>query len=95
MSSKITIDRIAVAPEAFAILSSEAFAILGGSKVAYVKTIRSEDAAVLYPDAPLLAPGQIIFALHAADGTPITLAESRESAVADAASYQLETLSLH
>ena len=43
----------------------------------------------------MLAPGYQVFVLHAADGTPILLAESRESAMADAANKQLETVSLH
>jgi len=33
--------------------------------------------------------------LHAADGTPILLADSREAALADAASQQIETVSVH
>jgi hypothetical protein len=33
--------------------------------------------------------------LHAADGTPILLADSWEAAMADAASQQIETVSLH
>jgi hypothetical protein len=33
--------------------------------------------------------------LHAADGTPIMLAESREAVMADAAQREIETVSLH
>jgi hypothetical protein len=76
-------------------MSPDAFAVLGGSRFAYVKEVRSEDVALLYPEAPPLAPGQRVFALHAADGTPILLAESRETAVEDALSHKLETVSLH
>ena len=43
----------------------------------------------------MLAPGHQVFVLHAADGSPILLAESREAAMADAASNQLETVSVH
>ena len=46
-------------------------------------------------EAPLLAPGQRVFVLHGADGGPILLAGSREAAIADAASRQIETLSIH
>lgn len=77
------------------VLSPEAFAVLGGSQVAYVKEIRSEDVAALYPQAPALAPGQRIFALHAADGTPIVLAESRQTAINDALDQRLEVMSVH
>lgn len=78
-----------------AALSTDAFAVRGDSHIAYVKEVRSEDVAMLYPEAPLLAPGQRVFALHLADGTPIVLADSRESAIADAAKHRLETVSLH
>ncbi len=73
----------------------EAFAVLGASRIAYIKIVRSDEVASRYPGAPRLAPGAQVFALHAADGTPIVLAGSRESALAGAASHQLETVSLH
>ena len=59
-----------------------------------VKTIRSEDVKLLFPEAPQLAPGQL-FALHAADGTPIMVTDSHEAAVANAWSHELETVSVH
>ena len=77
------------------IMSPEAFAILGGSTVAYVKPIRSEDVPSIYPQAPQLEPGLALFALHAADGTPIIITESRAAAVASAMSHDLETVSVH
>ena len=41
-------------------------------------------------------PGAIeLFVLHAADGTPIMLTDSREAAVANAWSHELETVSVH
>jgi hypothetical protein len=36
-----------------------------------------------------------LFALCAADGTPIAIADSRAAVVADAESHQLETMSVH
>jgi hypothetical protein len=76
-------------------ISPEALAILGGGKIAYIKEIRSEDVPALFPQAPALAPGMQLFALHAADGTPIMLTDSREAAVANAWSNELETVSVH
>ncbi len=76
-------------------LSSEAFAMLGGSRVAYVKAIRSEDVPRIYPQAPHLEPGLALFALHAADGTPILITDSREAAIAGAASQDLDAVSVH
>ena len=49
-------------------ISPEALALLGGGKIAYVKTIRSEDVRAMFPQAPELQPGMELFALHAADG---------------------------
>ncbi len=76
-------------------MSTQDFAVLGGGKIAYVKAIRSEQVNELYPTAPELQPGMQLFALHAADGTPIMVTDSRESAVANAWSHELETVSVH
>jgi hypothetical protein len=76
-------------------ISPEALAHLGGGRIAYVKAIRSEDVKSLFPQAPDLAPGMQLFALHAADGTPIMVTDSRESAVASAFTHELETVSVH
>jgi hypothetical protein len=77
------------------VMSADAFAVLGGSKVAYVKAIRSEDVPFIYPRAPQLAPGLALFALHAADGTPMMITDSREAAIAGAACHDLDTVSVH
>jgi len=76
-------------------ISVEALAGLGDGKIAYIKSIRSEDVRTLFPQAPQLAPGLKLFALHAADGTPIMVTDSREAALANASDHQLETVSVH
>ena len=76
-------------------ISPEALALLGGGKIAYVKAIRSEEVRSLFPQAPQIAPGMQLFALHAADGTPIMLTDTREAALANAWSQELETVSVH
>ena len=63
-------------------VSTETLATLGEGHIAYVKQIRSEDVPGLFPQAPKIAPGLKLFALHAADGTPIMLTDSREAAIA-------------
>src|SRR3569623_527305 len=63
-------------------LSPETLATLGEGHIAYVKQIRSEDVPGLFPEAPKIAPGLKLFALHAADGTPIMLTDSHEAAPA-------------
>ena len=76
-------------------VSKDALAQLGEGMIAYVKLIRSEDVANLFPQAPQIAPGLKLFALHAADGTPIMLTDSREAAVANAWSHELQAVSVH
>ena len=76
-------------------ITPQALAILGGGRLAYVKPIRSEDVHTLYPQAPEMQPGLRLFALHAADGTPILVTDSREAAVANAMTHELETVSVH
>jgi len=78
-----------------AAMTPQAFAVLGGGRIAYVKPIRSEDVHTLYPEAPEMEPGLRLFALHAADGTPILVTDSREAAVANARTHELETVSVH
>jgi len=77
------------------LISPEALALLGGGKIAYVKMIRSEDVRKQFPQAPQLAPGTLLYSLHAADGTPILLTDSREAAIANAWSQELEAVSVH
>jgi hypothetical protein len=76
-------------------LSPEAFAVLGGGQVAYVREINSEEVKGLFPQAPQMAPGMKLFSLHAADGTPIIITDSREAAVANAREHELDTVSVH
>jgi hypothetical protein len=76
-------------------ISREALAHLGDGEIAYIKTIRSEDVPAMFPQAPEIAPGLKLFALHAADGTPIMITDSLEAAVANAWSNELQTLSVH
>lgn len=76
-------------------VSPETLATLGEGHIAYVKQIRSEDVPDLFPQAPKIAPGLKLFALHSADGTPIMLTDSREAAIANAWSNELQAVSVH
>ena len=77
------------------LLSPEAFASLGESSIGYVRQMRSEEAEILYPQAPQLIPGLTVFVLHAADGTPLVITDSFQEATRDAAGHRLETVSVH
>jgi len=76
-------------------MSPEALAQLGDGEIAYLKPMRSEDVRALFPQVPDIEPGLQLFALHAADGTPIMLTDSREAALANAESQELEMVSVH
>ena len=77
------------------VITQDALAHLGDGRLAYVRTIKSEDVATMFPQAPKIAPGIKLFALHAADGTPIMLTDSREAAIANAWSNELQAVSVH
>jgi len=68
---------------------------LGLGEMAYVKPLRSDDVARLFPQAPKLQPGMELFALLSASGEPIVLTDSRDAAVANAWAHDLTTVSLH
>jgi hypothetical protein len=78
-------------------ITPEALAHMGDGEIAYVKTIRSEEIRTLFPQVAEMGiePGMKLFALHAADGTPIMLTDSREAAFANAVSQELEMVSVH
>jgi hypothetical protein len=76
-------------------ISAEALAMLGGGKIAYIRQVSWEEAQSHFPQVPRLEPGTLLYALHAADGTPIMLTDSREAAIANAWQQELQTVSLH
>ena len=77
------------------LITQDALAHLGDGQLAYVKAVSSEDVARLFPQAPKVEPGIKLFVLHAADGTPIMLTDTREAALANAWSQELEPVSVH
>ncbi|HEY0235055.1 MAG TPA: DUF1150 domain-containing protein [Afipia sp.] len=76
-------------------LTSEQLASLGGGQVAYLRPMQSEEVNRLFPAAPALQPGLKLFALLAADGSPIAVTQSRDAAVANAMEHELEMVSVH
>jgi hypothetical protein len=76
-------------------LTAAELAALGNGEVAYVKAMRSEDIARVFPQAPEIEPGRQLFALLSADGSPILLADNRDTAAANAWAHDLKTVSVH
>jgi hypothetical protein len=71
------------------------FAVLGGGKIAYVRPMMSDEAKDLFPGMPPVTPGLKLWALLAADGTPIMLSDSRAAVELNAHEHDLETVSIH
>lgn len=91
MSDKMNNDKTIEPNSTHPAITQDALAHLGDGRLAYVKPIRSEDVAGMFPQAP----GIKLFVLHAADGTPIMLTDTREAALANAWSQELEAVSVH
>ncbi|WP_291745816.1 DUF1150 domain-containing protein [Bauldia sp.] len=77
------------------IMTAETFAGLGGGKVAYVRSLKSDQAKSLFPGLPPVAPDLELWALLGADGTPIMLADNRDAVVMNAHEHDLEMVSIH
>jgi hypothetical protein len=80
--------------EVAAMMTLQAFAVLGNGQIGYVKPIRSENVMRLFPELTL-APGIELFALHAADGTPLMVTANRAAAIASAREYMIDPVSVH
>ncbi|WP_420393761.1 DUF1150 family protein [Acuticoccus sp.] len=76
-------------------ISPQMLADLGSGYVAYVRTFLSEEVNALFPQAPAMAPGQKLWALLSANGTPILLADTPQAVLANAAEHNLLTVSVH
>ncbi|MET0568680.1 MAG: DUF1150 domain-containing protein [Hyphomicrobiaceae bacterium] len=76
-------------------MSQIELARLGGGQIAYIKELTSEEARQMFPAVEGLPSGIDLFALHAADGTPIALTDSRQAAVSHAMGDELQIASIH
>lgn len=81
--------------ETEAAMSAIEFAQLGDGEVAYIRQIDSEQAQDLFPALRGLPKGIDLFAVVSADGTPLSLTDSRNSAVANAIQNDLQPVSVH
>ena len=91
MTNDKTIEMNTVHP----LITQDALAHLGDGRLAYVKTVRSEDVAHMFPQAPKIEPGIKLFALHAADGTPLTVVADRHLAFATVSQHDMQAMSVH
>jgi hypothetical protein len=71
------------------------FTHFGEGKFAYIKTLHRDEAYRLFPSLDEIYEDSPLYSLHAADGTPLMLTDSRAEALADARENDLEALSVH
>ena len=77
------------------VMSMSELAKLGGGKVAYIKVMTADEAKEMFPAIEGLPTGINLFALHAADGTPLALTDSHQAAVGHAMGDELEIAAVH
>lgn len=79
-------------------MSEIEFAALGDGHIAYIKTLKTREAQIIYPQVEGLAelPADVlIFAVHSADGTPLALTDTHFAAIENVKEHNLELVSLH
>lgn len=68
---------------------------LGDGEVAYIKLLEPGEADDLFPGLDGIPAGINLYALTAADGTPLALTDSRSAALAHAVDGELDVASVH
>ena len=77
------------------VMSMTEFAKLGGGTVAYIRVMTSREAKKMFPAVEGIPIGMKLYALHAADGTPITLMDSQQAALSYAMGDELDVAHVH
>ena len=77
------------------VMSMSDLAKLGGGKIAYIRVMTPDEAKQMFPAIEGIPAGINLFALHAADGTPLALTDSRQAAVGHAMGDELEVAAVH
>jgi hypothetical protein len=81
------------------ILTTEAFAALGGPNLVYVRPVSAAEILASVPSGQIqgfeLQPDQMLYAVHRADGERLAVLTDRDSAVAAALAHELAPVSVH
>ena len=64
-------------------------------KVAYIRAMTTSEAKEMFPAVEGIPMHCDLYALHAADGTPIALTDSRQAALGHAMEDELEIAPVH
>jgi len=81
--------------DSFKMMNSADFAMLGGGKVAYVKEIGPREAQSMMPHLGHLPKGIALYSLHAADGSCMAIADSKDAVIANALEFDLNPVAVH
>ena len=94
--NKKTVSRKRMAKRAMPpLMSDRDLAALGGGRIAYIKVMSSDEAKRMYPAVDGVPIGINLYALQAADGTPIALTDTLQAAIGHAMGDELELASVH
>ncbi|MFC6490719.1 DUF1150 family protein [Nitratireductor sp. GCM10026969] len=76
-------------------VTQQQLAHLGEGAIAYMREMDVAELQGKFPGMPDMEPGTKLWALFAANGQPILLADARDAALAGAFQNDLEPVSLH
>lgn len=77
------------------VLTEQQLAHLGEGVVAYLREVDGDELKERFSGLPELIPGTRLWALFAANGQPILLSDTRDTALAGAMENNLTTVSIH
>ncbi len=76
-------------------MTREQLAALGHGEVAYVRTIDAEQVKGMLGPSATVPDKTEFYCLYLADGTPVSISGSRESALANAIEHDLTPMAVH
>ncbi|MEZ5801744.1 MAG: DUF1150 family protein [Nitratireductor sp.] len=77
------------------VMTAEELASLGAGKIAYMRKISGKEIAEAFPNSMEIAPEVLVWALFAADGTPLALADDAGGALSMAFTNDLVPVAIH
>ena len=76
-------------------MNEKQLAALGAGHIAYLREMTGEQVAKAFPGAPGIEADRKVWALFAADGSPLALAEDAGGAISAAFESQLVPVAVH
>lgn len=77
------------------VMSVQELIDLGNEKVAYVRSITSQEVMEKFPSVEGLQPGMVLWALFSASGDPLAIADQPAGVLSNAMELDLHPVSLH